>query len=136
MTLNTSNIVPGESITFTYGSATFANVGPGINIPITVTGITTSDAAISNYTFNDNTTTIATIFGNNIPNPEPPNYLDRIYTLQSLAAALQKPFTGCLYNSYDRPLTRCLFREYEALNLFVIAEGIRLPRDDLGRIFM
>jgi filamentous hemagglutinin family protein len=61
VTLNSSGVLPGDSITFTDSAATFMSPNAANDVPINVTGIAGSGTDLSNYTFNTTTTTQANI---------------------------------------------------------------------------
>ncbi|CAD6516898.1 YDG domain-containing protein [Paraburkholderia metrosideri] len=61
VSLGSSGIVSGDSVTFSAQSANFVTPNAGSNIPVLVTGIAGSGADAGNYTFNTVATTAAAI---------------------------------------------------------------------------
>jgi filamentous hemagglutinin family protein len=61
VTLNSTGVIAGDDLTFSYGSATFANKNAGTNKTVSVKGITGSGLDAGNYTLNNTTTTQADI---------------------------------------------------------------------------
>ncbi|WP_181969763.1 YDG domain-containing protein [Paraburkholderia sp. DHOC27] len=61
VSLNSSGIIPGDSLTFTDSAASFSTANAGNGIPITVTGISGSGADLGNYTFGTAATASANI---------------------------------------------------------------------------
>ena len=59
--LTASGVLPGDSLSFTDAAANFATANAGNAIPISVTGIAGSGAALGNYSFNTTATTSADI---------------------------------------------------------------------------
>ena len=61
VTLSSTAVLPGDTITFTDSAANFTSPNAANNVPIDVTGIVGSGTDLSNYTFNTTTTTQANI---------------------------------------------------------------------------
>jgi len=59
--LTGNGVLPGDQLSFTDGSATFASPNAGNGIAIAVNGISGSGADLGNYTFNNTATTAANI---------------------------------------------------------------------------
>ena len=59
--LTGNGVLPGDQLSFTDGSATFASPNAGNGIAIAVSGINGSGADLGNYTFNNTATTAANI---------------------------------------------------------------------------
>jgi filamentous hemagglutinin family protein len=61
VTLGTTGLVGGDSLTFTAGASDFGDANVADGKTVTVTGITSSTPGASNYTFNTGTTTTANV---------------------------------------------------------------------------
>ena len=61
VTLGSSGVVSGDTLTFNYGAANFNTPNAGIAIPIAVSGITSSGTDAGDYTVNTTATTSANI---------------------------------------------------------------------------